>query len=120
MFEWLFNLFKKKEKRLVAMITGSFSYKIPYSYQSQKGRITYSLYEREDGKRKVKYTLDYQGSNTNAYEQSYHKTRLSDLIDGWECGGLMTSKIPSFRACTDLVRPVILEIVDDRNLNDLY
>jgi hypothetical protein len=110
-FKWLFNLFKKKEKRLVAIITGHISYQeTEYgSWEHNGGRITYYLYERSDGKRYIKYVRNVD-SLRRLYRTNQERTQHWNVLMSWKKNAYSSSNIPTYLMMSDLAKPLVLEL----------
>lgn len=118
---WLISLFiktKKKEKKLVAIITGKYSFIRQYRHDWESlGQVVYYLYEDEDGKRKVELTR-----NTDHLALGHidlKTTKHWNVIESWERGEFSSSKIPSYMMAMDLVKPLVLDLRVDDYLNEL-
>lgn len=117
MFKWLINLFKKKEKRLVAIITGGISYqRIEYGNWYHDGKITYYLYERSDGKRYLTYTRNVD--NLELMRQTNQERCMHwQVLHAWSKNAYSSSNIPTYLMQADLAKPLVLELPDKDYLN---
>lgn len=92
MFKWFIKLFRKKEERLVAILSHEYSVG-SYYYHWYYTNCTHYCYENEDGVRRFETSYEKSG---HAWFQDINKLSHYHLLEGWQKHTHNLYDIPTF------------------------